>query len=357
MASEMDIREKTNPMERKIVSCGNFIVVNNFLPARLKIELAPNVLFRAPIPTLKDCNPDNTMTPRENRMKHVLIAGTIVVAICSFLFMQLSHSDREFNSYQSLKPTEVTQVQSTPINEASILATNSANDPPVPGGTVFGNRKVRVGDKVGYSVSDNNLIDIDGKSRNFNTPLVIFSGNSKGIASRSFGEKLVMPSNTYAYVYLEREVMTGNLSAPVSAVTYLDVKSSGKVVLPKGARLIGQCRRVNGNRIEMSFDGVITADGREYSVEGIALGDDNLTGVAGLVNRNLPKKTGNLLASALLDSASQTMNITGDSFGTIFAGNMADQTSNSFDNVIDESTTRSGATIKIPANSRFKVLF
>lgn len=343
-------------MEHKLVSGGNVIVVNHFLPERITVNRAPNVVYRNGFTKLEDHNTDKTMTPRDNKLKHVLIASIIGVAILGFGFMLLS-DERDFHAFKSMKPVEVTQVQGVAIGESEILSTYSANDPPLPSRAVFGHHNVKLGDKVGYATTDNNLVDIDGKTRNFNTPLVILGENTKGHGSRSFGDKLMLPANTSAYVYLEREVMTGNLSVPVSAVTYLDVKSNGKIVLAKGSRLIGQCRRVNGNRVEISFDGVVTADGREYAVDGIALGDDNLTGVAALVNRNLPKKSGNFFASALLDSAAQTMNISGDSFGTIFASNMADRTSNSLDNVIDESSSRSGATIRIPANTRFKVLF
>ena len=79
--------------------------------------------------------------------------------------------------------------------------------------------------------------------------------------------------------------------------------------------------------------------------------------IIGTVPWKSDKKTSNLFASSLLDSTAQTLNLTGNSFGTIFAGNMADQTFDSLDNVIDDSMARSGMTIKVPANTRFKVIF
>lgn len=356
MASENIDNPQLNFMEQRLVDAGNYILIDMYLPEDIVIDKTPNKLFERPLGTVKNKNPDKTLSAREIKTKHIITVGFIVAVFAIFFFMMQGGSRKKYNSYKSFKPNEVSEVKSIPINEAMILETYSADDPPVKSG-IFGHHNVKVGDKVSYNENENNLVDINGKNRNFNTPLVIVANQHQGSGGRSFGEKLQIPSNTYAYVYLERDVMTGNLSAPLSAVTYIDVKSNGKVVVPKGSRLIGRCRSIKGNRIEMTFDGVIFANGREYSLDGVALGDDNLTGVAGLVDRNITKKTGNLFASSLLDSVSQTMNITGNSFGTIFAGNMADKTSNSLDNAIDESAAASGMTIKIPANTRFKVIF
>ncbi len=356
MASETIQSDAINPMEAKLIAGGNTIIVNRHLPNDVMLERPPNALIGQKQALLKDCNPDTTMSFRDIKTKQVVGILFLLLVMGAFLFMMKADNKPQYNAYHSLKPKEVTELVSIPINEATILATNSEDDPKISKGGMFGSSKVKIGDKV-VAQEDKNLFDANGKGRNFNTPLLIVANGSKTFGSRSTGEKLTIPTNTYAYVYLERDLMTGNLSTPVSAVTYIDVKSGNKVILPKGSRLIGQCQSINGNRIQIRFESVIFADGREYSIDGLALGDDNIAGVAGAVNRNIAKKTGNLFASSLLGAAAQTMSITGNSFGTILAGNVAENTSDSLENVVDDSASRSGMTIKVSANTRFKIVF
>ncbi len=352
----LDKRDEKSFFEERLISKGNTIVVNHYMPDDAVIEEPPNKLLKRELVPYKECNTDQTMSWLDKKVKVILAVVGIGGVMLGFLFMMLRGEDNKvYNSYQALKPKDVTEVKSTPINEMTILQTHTADEPPKNSG-LFGHKKVGVGDKVGYEnqSTDPNLVDAQGRSRNFNTPQLIVANASR---SSSSNEKLPIPANTSAYVYLERDVMTGNLNAPVTAITYLDVKVNGKTVLPKGTRLIGQCQSVSDNRIQINFDDVIFPDGREYGVRGMALGDDNLVGVAGDINRNVAKKTGNLFASSLLDAAAQSVSITGDSFGTVFAGNVAENTGDSFGNVIDDSAEKSGMTIKVAANTRFKVQF
>lgn len=345
-------------MEERLINKGGTIVINHYLPDDAVIQEHPNKLFEKELTELKDCNADQTMSPGEEKVKIILGTVGIGTVMLAFIFMMVRGGEEKvYHAYKALKPKDVTEVKSTRIDEMTILQTNTADEAPKKNAAVFGTQKVEIGDKVSYENTNPNLVDAQGKNRNFNTPLLIVANAGRSYGGHSSNEKLPIPSNTVAYVYLERDLMTGNLDAPVTAVTYLDVKSNGKTVLPKGARLIGQCQSVSGNRIQINFENVIFPDGREYAVRGMALGEDNLVGVAGDINRNIAKKTGNLFASSLLDAAAQSMSITGDSFGSVFAGSMADKTGDSFDNVVDDSAERSGMTIKVAASTRFKVVF
>jgi len=345
-----------SPLEKKLIEFGDYIVINQYIPSNIKINEPPNEIFREKKLFIRDNNPDVTISPYLSKVKVVLAVSFILFFIGFFTFAFTSKSNRDFRAHHSLKNEEITEVKSLLVDEQILLENHSKKDPPNDS-ALFGKNKVNVGDKVGYDGNNEVSQDKYGKGRNFNTPLLIVAEASRYHGNGSSGEKLSIPDNLAVYVYLERDVMTGNLNAPVSAITYIDLKSNGKTLVPKGSRMIGKCQSIKGNRIEMNFDNVVFSDGREYSVSGLALGEDNLSGVAGQLNRNFTKKTGNVFASALLDSASQSMNISGNSFGTIFAGNMANETSDSLDNVIDQSSSNSGASIKIPANTRFKILF
>lgn len=351
------VTEYFTPPESKFMAKGHFIVINDILPEGVHVDIPHNVIFQSPGKSNRDA--DKTLTDFDRKLRFTLIVSGLVGVILVYLFLMQTQSKPDRKAYQALKPNTFTEVKTLPINEMTILETHSKDNPPGKPG-IFGSRHVKIGDKVsnqGPNVSQ--YVNSDGRERNFNTPLVIVADSGKMNAmGRSFSsERLSLPPNTYAYVFLEQELMTGNLTAPLSAVVYSDVKAGGKVLIPKDSRLIGQCQKVNGNRITINFDGVILPSGREYAINGQALGDDNIVGVAGDVNHNITRKTGNMFASSLLDATSKTLNLTGNSFGTIFAGNMADQTSNSLGNALDDNLNASGATIHIGANTRFKVLF
>lgn len=351
------VTENFTPPESKFMAKGHAIVINTSLPEGVQFDSPPCVVFKAPGKV--NCDADKTLTGYERKMKLTLGIGVVVGVILAYLFFMQTESRPERKAYQALKPKTITEVKTLPINEMTILETHSKDDPPGKPG-IFGSRHVKIGDKVSnQGPNSSQYVNTDGRERNFNTPLVIVAdGGKMNAVGRSFsGEKLSIPPNTNAHVYLEQELATGNLTAPLSAVVYLDVKSGSKVLIPRDSRLIGQCQSVKGNRITIRFDRVILANGREYAVNGQALGDDNIVGVAGDVNHNITRKTGNMFASSLLDATSKTLNLTGSSFGTIFAGNMADQTSNSLGNALDDNLATSGATIHVGGNTRFKVLF
>ncbi len=351
------VTEYFTPPESKFMAKGHFIVINDSLPEGVVIENPPNIVFQSP--GKRNCDADKTLTVFDRKLRLTLGIGGLVFVIFVFLFLMQTDSRPERKAYQALKPKTVTEVKTLPINEMTVLETHSKDDPPGKSG-IFGSRHVKIGDKVSnQGPNASQYVNSDGRERNFNTPLVIVadSGKMNSMGLSFSGERLSLPPNTYAHVYLEQELMTGNLTAPLSAVVYLDVKSGNKVLIPRDSRLIGQCQSVNGNRITIRFDRVMLANGREFAINGQALGDDNLVGVAGDVNHNITRKTGNMFASSLLDATSKTLNLTGNSFGTIFAGSMADQTSNSLENALDDNLSASGATIHVGASTRFKIVF
>lgn len=349
--------ENLNALENKMAESGYAVIINHFLPEGVVVEIPPNAAFRKA--AKYNCNTDKTLTVLDRHLLKLIIYGGIILTCCLFGFLMKSEPKANYRSYQNLKPNDVTEIKTAPISEMTVLETHTQDDMPQRNG-IFGNRKVKIGDKVSNQpIAGNNYVDSEEHARNFNTPLLIVADTSRtGSGGRSFsGEKLAIPANSFAHVYLERDLMTGNLTAPVSAIAYVDLKTNGKTLVPKDSRLIGQCQKINGNRIQIRFDSVIFPDGKQYAVDGQALGEDNIVGVAGDLNHNITKKGGNMFASSLLDATAKSLNLSGNSFGTLFAGNVADQTSDSLGNALDDSMTRSGASIRVAASSRFKVIF
>lgn len=89
---------------------------------------------------------------------------------------------------------------------------------------------------------------------------------------------------------LDLPVQTGAAGAPVAAVVAADVSDSHGVVLPAGARVVGEAFATTADdRVQMAVTAVVI-NGKTFRLQGLALGPDGTFGVAGKVARKGSKK-------------------------------------------------------------------
>lgn len=325
------------------------LVINECLPK--------DVIFTAPQQDVAKASlekkvVDNTITKNEKCLKVVLILFAVLIMFILFWLMNTTPGKRRSPSFQENGMGDLTKVKSTTITDADIESTMSFGQAKVK------KESVKIGDRVSYN-EDSENVAYDQK-RNFNTPLLIQAQNS----GSAFGGGLRSPSlpiapNSYVRVYLENEINSQNFDIPITALTYMDLTNNGHLIIPKESKLIGVAERPrNGSRVSILFETAIFPNGKEYSINGVALGDDNATGVAANVDYKLAKKSSALVASSLLSAASSTLLATGgSSFGSAFAGDMAGNASSSIGDGIDYESQNNGMALTIPENTRFKVLF
>lgn len=360
----MDPRDKYNIHEKVLLEKNreDILIINNYMPEGVPTPPDPSQECVDFTKTAHINNPeeDKTITKKERHLK--LIISVAIVVGCLFFFWIMATKDkapRKKSVQLSDEQTEkMTQTESKTITSTDIENTITGSNPNQNMTTQGPEDKkdFKLGDKVSYKnkTGSNGL----SKDRNYNTPLYIKADQSSlGVGNGIRAAKLPLPANSYVRAYLEREISAENYNIPVTAICYADMTYNGKVLIPSGSKLIGQTGRASGNRVGVSFSNVVFPNGNEYSVSGVALGDDNGGGIAGNVDYKMGKKSSSIFASSLLDAASSTLSISGNSFGTNFAGSMADNTSNTIDDSISYSDRNNKISVFVPMNTRFKVLF
>ena len=218
-------------------------------------------------------------------------------------------------------------------------------------------KKYRLGDYVSYddSIIDEKLLE-ELNGRDYSSPLKIVSNGGSFSSSRS--PKLHIPRNTTIRAYIDREIVSGNMSVPISAVTISDLMVSGRSILPKGSRLIGKAAPLsNTSRVQVLFSFVVFPNGKEFSIRALAVGEDNLGGLPGRMNYKVAQKGGNVLLKSLLGAGSSTLNAAGNGFGQVFAGQMAANTGEHLNNAVALESQNNGISVAVAMNTRFKVLF
>lgn len=330
------------------------------IPDGVTILEPPNAIFSRRESLIKSNVVDDTLDRRDQILRRFIpIAVAIFLLVC-VVFVMTSEPRKRKSHFGRSEHTDQIRPKTT-ITETMILETSSLDPTMQTQDPLFHRNSVKVGDKVSpsKSLSDAEMNDdLNEQERNFNTPLRIVANENKikGFSSSSF-DKLAVAPNTMAHVYLEHDLMNENISLPISAVSYTEVVNQGKVIIPKGSRLIGSAHKIVGKRILIRFESIIMPDGREFSIEASALGSDNVVGITGRVDQHYARKSGNLFASALLDTTARSLNFSSNSFGHLFAGNMADKTADTLDDGLDQQMRQTGMSIKISANMRFKVVF
>ena len=201
-------------------------------------------------------------------------------------------------------------------------------------------------------------------STDLDTPINIFSdpryavvGNYK---SSSIGTSINIPTGTILHSYLKREVSTLQKDVPVVGIIYYTASHSKPRYIPEGCKLIGRISGVSGERVLIDFRGGILPDGSNFRLSGVALGDDygsRYEGITGIVDRKINRRGGGILANSALRATRTLTSITGNSFGSIFAGEVADQTMDEMEDGVDNNMDNyTGPEIILPANTRFLVV-
>lgn len=335
------------------------LIINKFLPKGV-VFIPPTASVIMPI--FKSDKVDTTITKKEQHLKVVIALSLGVCVVLLFWLMSFGQDKKRAKYYQAPNPALLTKTKSLTITDTDIENTISPANSSATGALPMkpGKGSLKVGDQVSYR---DKLIGDElaaNQKRNFNTPLLI----KADAASLTTGGTLRAPilpiaKNSYVRVYLESEVSSQNLDIPVTAVTYMDLTNNGHLMIPKGAKIIGSAQQVrDGNRVEMRFQYAIFPNGKEYSIRAVALGEDNGAGVEANVDYKLAKKGSSLLAKSLLAAASDTLMVTGGgSFGSAFAGNMAGGSADAMGGALSYESRNNGLTLKVPMNSRFKIVF
>lgn len=352
----LDKRDKYNQSEENILSInGKKLVINRYLPENVNF-ISPkedDLIPLAGSPKWASKNKDKTITKKEKSWRLIIVGIAVLLMVGLIWMMMFKKPHKKSISLIDPQAKQLTQTKSFTITEEQIESTITGRPRSSKYSRKSSKKNVKVGDKVTYKDKEE-----DKKSHNYNTPLYIKAiSSSYGSTSGIRAPKLPIPKNSYIRVYLEREVTSGNMSIPVTAIAYVDLTYNGKVLIPKDSKLIGKTNYSGGNRVGMAFNLVIFPNGKEYAIRGVALGEDNVAGIPGNVDYRLAKKGASIFASSLLNATSSTLSVTGDSFGSIFAGNMAGSSSDSLDNAIEYGSRSNGMKISVPMNLRFKISF
>lgn len=303
---------------------------------------------------LKEENKD-TITKKEKiyRKSWIIFIGIMVLVLTIFLFYgdkRERHTISINKDHIQEATKEATSHISTEDLEEIMLAGNSTEPHKL--------KNYKVGDDVSYKNTISNSVQKNNSDRKYNVPLLVVSDQGSQYSSLTSAPKLPIPKNAYLRAYLDRDVSSKNLEVPVTAVTYTDLIANGNLLIPKNSKLVGKAyQEKDSDRIGVYFNYVVMPNGKEYSIKGVALGEDNITGLPTEHDYKLASKGGSVLATSLLGAASTTASVAGDSFGTIFAGELAGNTSDSLGNAIDYKSQFNGISVMSPMNTKLKVLF
>lgn len=292
------------------------------------------------------------MTQKEKSKKIILI-GILFIGIILLLYLFFTH--KKNNTHEVALPVKdiVSPKQNlitTEAIEATITKTNMT--PPM----TSPNDEVKVGDKVSYRdlMKKNRSLD---DTRHFNTPLLITTLNG-AMGFHNSAPKLSLPKNSSIKVYLESPLNSENVSVPIGAIAYTDLIIHSKMKIPKTSRFVGRATINSQNaRMSLEFSSVTLPNGKEFSIRGVALGEDNIAGLQGTIDHRLSGKGAGMVATSLLDAASQSARFSGNGFSTLFAGEMAGNTSDLMDSTLDYEMKQLRRKISVPMNTRFKIIF
>ncbi len=148
--------------------------------------------------------------------------------------------------------------------------------------------------------------------RNYSTPIEAFvyqedkpASGSARVRSNAKSELMGIPSGTRIPALLSNRIFSFNVAAPVIAVLGHDFKWKDKVVIPKGAKFLGEASIVKSiDRINVNFDTLVFPDGRELRIRAMALSADGSGGIKGKVKKHRDIKALKAVGEALLGGVS-----------------------------------------------------
>lgn len=304
-------------------------------------------------PEIKEEKKD-TITKKEKiyYKSWIFFVGALGIVFMVFLF----HNDKREKHIAKIDTTHLKQA--TKEGDSDVTTEQLESMVASNGSGVYKQKVYKVGDQVSYKNSIPNNSKKSKSDRKYNVPLLVVSNQGSQYSSLTSAPKLSVPKNAYLRAYLDRDVSSKNIDVPVTAVTYTDLITNGNVLIPKNSKLVGKAYQERDSaRIGVYFNYVVLPNGKEYSVKGIALGEDNVTGLPTEHDYKLAGKGSSVLAASLLNAASTTASVAGNSFGTIFAGELAGNTSDSLGNAIEYKSQFNGISVMTPMNTKLKVLF
>ena len=129
----------------------------------------------------------------------------------------------------------------------------------------------------------------------------------KAVSTKDRSEKLKLkiPSGTKIPAFLEDRVLSFNVEAPVLAVLAKDFLAGDKVVIPKGAKFVGEASVLKSlDRINVRFHLLVMPDGREIRVNAMALSEDGAAGLKGKTQKYTDMKVLKALGESVLSVGS-----------------------------------------------------
>lgn len=329
-------------------------------PKNLEIDLPKKQVIESP--KVVD-NSEDSLTQNERLLKKVWI---VILFLCGFAILSLFGNENPKSKHheviEAVSPTNISSLPQKTISVKDLENTirpgkQTSPELPIEGGK---KSKYKVGDQVGpqYQTQGQSFSNhSNGFKRNFDTPLQVVTNKEAQYGSFS-APKLLIPKDAYIRGYLDREVSTGNMNIPVTATTYMDLNINGKVIIPEKSKLIGKAYQDrNSQRIGIYFNYVVLPNTKEYSIKALALGEDNIVGLAGDMDHKVPEKSVDMVASSILSAASTSARISGSSFGSTFANDLAGQTADSFDDGLENQANQYQTSIRVPISTKFKVVF
>jgi len=104
---------------------------------------------------------------------------------------------------------------------------------------------------------------------------------------------------------LRTAIFSFNTISPVIAQTEYDITFLGKIMVPKGTKLIGSCNiEKSVDRVNVVFNSMVFPDGQEIGFSGLALHTDGSGGIPGKVTKQKAKMPAKILLTAAATGAS-----------------------------------------------------
>lgn len=152
---------------------------------------------------------------------------------------------------------------------------------------------------------------------------------------------------------LQTAIFSFNTITPVIAQTEFDISFLGKVMIPKGTKLIGSCNiEKSVDRVNVVFHTIVFPDGQEIKFMGLALHTDGSGGIPGKVKKQKAKLPAKVLLTAAATGASvaTTSNVPAEMIKS-----MADETQAELASKQDYSiTVKKGVAILVYAVDRLE---
>jgi len=180
------------------------------------------------------------------------------------------------------------------------------------------------------------------KAKSYDTDMQVFIYKEKEekasvekTRSKKEKETFRLPPGTRIPAYLSGTLFSFNVVAPVTVVVAKGIENlSGKVVIPKGTKLLGKAGLLKSlNRVNVNLDEMVLPDGKVVRVKAIALSDDGSAGIQGKVKKHSDKKIFKALGETALSGLGLFMGARQgadpyslqDQMAMNFAENMGDQ--------------------------------